>query len=159
MVRYGDDITLYGDNLQDWRDWIVTLENDEPLLRWAIRLRQNAIMLSMPFYLLGRIVGIPMTFITNLTFGIAAIPFKLLESLAMTVVMGTSRHWPQSSSSRPLLLLIGPPAAATAMLIGSIPPAEPDVRETKEVLYQLWPLGQRRLEWIAERGNGAPKTD
>jgi hypothetical protein len=55
------------------------------------------------------------------------------------------------------LLLIGPPIVALAVImISLIPDMNVDIRDSRRLLCELWPLSHRRLQWIADRGTGQP---
>ena len=48
----------------------------------------------------------------------------------------------------------GPLITTLSMVVVSlIPDMNPDHKSARQILYELWPLSQTRLDWIAEHGN------
>lgn len=56
--------------------------------------------------------------------------------------------------ARPFLILPMPIVIVLSMILIHLIPQEPDIKQTKDVMVELWPLAERRLEWIATHGNG-----
>ena len=152
------DVSLYGESLQAWKDWVASLEDNEFLLRWAIRATKAAVLVSLPFWLIAQLISIPLTFISMIAFGHLFLPFHWLFVRPLTsFVVATSQLWTLAPATRPVLLLIGPLIVALAMVVISlVPDMNVDIRDARRSLCELWPLSQRRLQWIAERGTGRP---
>ena len=129
-MNYEMDISLYGDSLKQWNEWISSLQQQEWLIRWAMRANKVAITVSMPVWMIARVIGIPL------------------------MVLSSCNTWTRVPASRPILLLFVPIVVILSMILISLIPYEPDIRDTKHILCELWPLSQRRLEWIAAHGTG-----
>ena len=152
------DFSLYGDNLQAWRDWLASQEEHEWLLTWAIRANKAGIALSLPLWMLATLLSVPLSLLSMLTGGLLFWPFHwLLVRPLSFLVVGTSAVWPAVPPLRPLLLLTGPLLTSVSMVIISlIPDGNPDHQQARRILCELWPLSSRRLQWIAARGTGRP---
>ena len=148
------DISLYGDNLKEWRQWIESLKQDEWLTGWAIRATDVIVLLSMPFWIVARILGIPLMILDPLTGRLFGFPFRLATSTIMNLILWSSDLWTHSPASRPVLLVIQPVMIASSMFLINLAPEYPDYRMTQSILTELWPLSRRRLHWIEERGTG-----
>jgi hypothetical protein len=152
------DVSLYGESLRAWEEWVASLQGSEWLLAWAMRLNRAAIIISLPLWLTAQLISIPLTFISMLAFGHLFLPFHWLVVRPLTsLVLWTSELWTVAPAARPVFLLIGPPIVALAMImISLIPDMNVDIRDSRRFLCELWPLSQRRLQWIADRGTGQP---
>ena len=148
------DITLCGTSLEEWRQWVLLLRQQERLSNWAIGLNAGIVMLTLPLWMLARVIGVPLMLIDALTLRLAGVPFRLMSTTMQREVLWASDLWTQAPLLRPLLLAVQPVLTAAAMVLMSLAPEEPDIRETKLIMAQLWPLTASRLAWIAERGNG-----
>jgi hypothetical protein len=150
------DVGLYGESLQAWKEWVASLQGSERLLAWAMRLNRAAVTISLPFWLVAHLISIPLTFISMLAFGHLFLPFHWLVVRPLTsLVLWTSEVWTAAPAARPVLLLMGPLIVVLAMImISLIPDMNVDIRDSRRFLCELWPLSQRRLRWIAERGSG-----
>ena len=148
------DVSLYGDSLKEWRQWVESLERQEWLTRWAIRANKGIVAISMPFWMASRIIGIPLMFIDVVTLFWLGAPLRSGSSAMLHLVLWSSDLWIQTPALRPALLLIQPLLITTTMVLISVAPEEPDIRDTKYILSQLWPLSRSRLRWIAEHGSG-----
>jgi hypothetical protein len=152
------DVSLYGESLRAWEEWVASLQGGEWLLAWAMRLNRAAIIISLPLWLTAQLISIPLTFISMLAFGHLFLPFHWLAVRPLTcLVLWTSELCRVAPAARPVLLLIGPPIVALAMImISLIPDMNVDIRNSRRFLCELWPLSQRRLQWIADLGTGQP---
>jgi hypothetical protein len=148
------DITLYGDSLKEWKEWASSLKQQERLLPLAILLSKVFVYGSMPLWVIALLIGIPFMFLDMLTFRLLSAPLRALLSLLLALVRSSSETWAKSPFARPFLILSMPIIVALAMILIYLIPHESDVRQTKNVLCELWPLSERRLQWIATRGNG-----
>ena len=148
------DISLYGDSLKQWNEWVSSLQQQEWLVRWAIRVNRVAVAVSMPIWMIARVIGIPLQFIDLVTFRIFTAPLRILLWPILGLVLSSCSIWVRVPVTRLILLLLVPIAIALAMILISLIPYEPDIRDTKYILCQLWPLSQRRMEWIAAHGTG-----
>ena len=150
------DVTLYGQSLGTWREWIATLERQEWLLGWAIRANRAAVMISLPLWMIAAVLSVPLTVLAILTGGLLFWPFHWLMIRPLTfLVVWTSDLWTAIPVLRPALLLIGPPLAALGLIaLHLIPDGNVDIKHARQVLCELWPLSRRRLSWIAEYGTG-----
>lgn len=150
------DVSLYAESLASWNEWVASLQRDEWLLGWAMRLNRAALVASLPFWLIAQLISIPLTFISMLAFGHLFLPFHWMLVRPLTsLVLWTSDLWTEVPAARPVLLLVGPLLVALGMVIISlIPDMNVDIRDSRRFLCELWPLSRRRLQWIAERGNG-----
>ena len=150
------DVGLYGESLQAWKERVASLRGSEWLLGWALRLNRAAVIISLPLWLVAHLISIPLTFISFLAFGHLFLPFHWLVVRPLaSLVLWTSKVWTIAPAARPVLLLIGPPIVALAMImISLIPDMNVDIRDSRRFLCELWPLSHRRLQWIAERGSG-----
>lgn len=150
------DVTLYGDSLQSWREWVKTLEGQEWLLRWAIRANKAVVMFSLPLWMIASILSVLLTPLVILASGLLFWPFHLLMIRPLTfLVIWSSELWMVIPFVRPVLLLIGPILAAfTLIAVHLVPDMNVDYKEARQVLCELWPLSRRRLNWIAEHGTG-----
>jgi len=150
------DVSLHGDSLEAWEAWVASLQGSEWLLVWAMRLNRAVVIISLPFWLIAQLISIPLTFISILAFGHLFLPFHWLVVRPLTyLVVWTSEIWTAAPAARPVLLLVGPLLVAVAMImISLIPDMNADIRDSRRFLCELWPLSQRRLWWIAERGSG-----
>ena len=155
------DVSLYGDNLQAWNEWVTSLKDSEWLLRWALRVTKAAVVVTLPLWLLAQLISIPLTFISMIAFGHLFLPLHWLLVRPLTFfVVSTSALWAAAPLARPVLLLLGPMTVAFAMIVISlVPDMNADIRDARRFLCELWPLTDRRLQWIAERGTGRPTTD
>jgi len=154
------DVGLYGESLQAWEEWVASLRDGEWLLGWALRLNRAAVIISLPLWLIAQLISVSLTFISILAFGHLFLPFHWLVVRPLTsLVLWTSKLWTLAPAARPVLLLIGPPIVALAMImISLIPDMNADIRDSRRFLCELWPLSHRRLQWIAERGSGRTAT-
>lgn len=148
------DISLYGDSLKQWNEWVSSLQQQEWLLRWTIRVNKAIIYVSMPVWMVARFVGILIQFIDLITFRLFTVPLRILLWLILGFILSSCNIWTRAPAARPVLLMFVPMAVALAMVLISLISDEPDIRDTKYILCQLWPLSQRRLEWIAAHGTG-----
>jgi hypothetical protein len=150
------DVGLYGESLQAWKERVASLRGSEWLLGWALRFNRAAVIISLPLWLVAHLISIPLTFISFLAFGHLFLPFHWLVVRPLaSLVLWTSKVWTIAPAARPVLLLIGPPIVALAMImISLIPDMNVDIRDSRRFLCELWPLSHRRLQWIAERGSG-----
>jgi len=123
-----------------------------------MRLNRAAIIISLPLWSIAALISIPLTFISILAFGHLFLPFHWLVVRPLTsLVLWTSQLWTVAPTARPVLLLIGPPVVALAVImISLIPDMNVDIRDSRRLLCELWPLSHRRLQWIADRGTGHP---
>ena len=149
------DYSLYRENLQAWRDWLALQEKQVWLLTWAIRANRAAITVSMPLWPLATVISVPLGFVAILTGGLVFWPFHWFLIRPLTfLVLSTSRLWWTIRPLRPALLLEGPLITTVSMVVVSlIPDMNPDHKDARQILYELWPLSQPRLDWIAEHGN------
>ena len=150
------DFTLYGDSLQAWKEWLASQEEQEWLLSWGIRANRAAVMVSVPLWILARLIGVPLALLSLITMGLVFWPFHWLLIRPLTfLVTATSEVWAALPAVRPLLIILGPMLAVIGMVVISlIPDGNPDHQSARLVLCELWPLTSRRLQWIAQRGNG-----
>lgn len=152
------DISLYGDSLKQWNEWVSVLQRQEWLLRWAMRVNKAVIAISMPLWMLARIIGIPIQLILGpidlVTFGLLLAPLRILLWPIFELVLSSCGIWTRVPAIRPILLLFVPIAVVASMILISLIPYESDIRDTKYILCELWPLSQRRLEWINAHGTG-----
>jgi hypothetical protein len=148
------DITLYGDSLKEWKEWVSSLKQQERLLPLAILLNKVFVYGSMPLWVIALLIGIPFMFLHILTLRLLSAPLRALLLLLLALVRSSSEIWAKSPVARPFLILSMPIIVALAMILIYLIPHESDVRQTKNVLCELWPLSERRLQWIATRGNG-----
>lgn len=148
------DITLYGDSLKAWKEWAVSLEKKEPLLGLAIIVTKVSASGSMPLWLIAVIIGLPLTFLDILTLHLFCAPLRVLIAPLIAWVRTSSDFWARSPVARPFLILPMPIVIVLSMILIHLIPQEPDIKQTKDVLVELWPLTERRLEWIATHGNG-----
>lgn len=152
------DITLYSESLKAWREWLESAKQEEWLLRWGMLANRVAVIGSLPLWMLATILSIPLTLVYFLTFGL---PFLLLNTLVLNPLIAlvglTSRLWEAMPPVRPVLLIVGPFIVVLAMIFVSLLPAETDRREAERVYFELWPLSQRRMRWIAMHGTGKPE--
>ncbi len=148
------DISLYGDSLKQWNEWVSSLQQQEWLVRWAMRVNKVAITVSLPVWMIARVIGIPLQFIDVITFRLFTAPLRILLWPIMGLVLSSCNIWTRMPASRPILLLFMPIAVILSMILISLIPYEPDIRDIKYILCELWPLSQRRLEWIAAHGTG-----
>ncbi len=149
------DYSLYRENLQAWGDWLALQEKQVWLLTWAIRANRAAFTVSMPLWLLATVISLPLGFVAIVTGGLVFWPFHWLLIRPLTfLVLSTSRLWWAIRPLRPALLLEGPLITAVSMVVVSlIPDMNPDHKSARQLLYELWPLSQPRIDWIAEHGN------
>lgn len=152
----GVDVTLYGESLQAWREWLAAQEKDEWLLTWAVRANKAALIISLPLWGLAALISVPLTLLAMLTVGLVFWPFHWLVIRPLTLlVLWTSDLWMAVPVVRPGLLLIGPPLAALSLVaLHLIPDGNVDIKHARQVLAELWPLSRWRLHWIAEHGTG-----
>lgn len=148
------DISLYGASLEEWRHWVTQLKRQEWLTGWAIRANKIVVAISMPFWMTARILGIPLMFIDLLTFRLLMAPLRLALAPIFSLVLWSSGLWTRTSASRPMLLIVQPLIITPAMVLISLVPEDSDIRDTKYILCELWPLSRRRLQWIEEHGTG-----
>ncbi len=153
-MNYEMDISLYGDSLKQWNEWISSLQQQEWLIRWAMRANKVAITVSMPVWMIARVIGIPLMFIDIITWRLFTAPLRIVLWPIMALVLSSCNTWTRVPASRPILLLFVPIVVILSMILISLIPYEPDIRDTKHILCELWPLSQRRLEWIAAHGTG-----
>lgn len=151
------DITLYGDSLKEWRSWEAELQQQEWLTGWARLANKIVVAISLPFVIVARIIGIPLMLIDLLTFRLLTAPLRLILTLIFNLVLWSSGLWTRTPSSRPVLIIIQPLLIASTMVLIALTPQESDIRDTQNILCELWPLSRRRLDWIAERGSGKPQ--
>ena len=145
-------LSLSGDNLAAWRDHIAAMQETEWLLSLAIVANKTAVVISAPFWLVARLVGIPLLLLGVMTGGAIHYPFRLMLWPAFGTVLWTSGLWGAVLFARPVLLVVGPLSVAVTMVLASLFPEEPDIRDTKTNLCELWPLSRRRLAWVREYG-------
>jgi hypothetical protein len=150
------DVTLYGESLRAWGQWVAGLEREERLLRWATRANRAAVMISLPLWMIAAVLSIPLTLPAILTGGLLFWPLHWLVIRPLTfLVVWTSDLWTAIPVLRPALLFIGPPLAALGLIaLHLIPDGNVDIKHARQVLCELWPLSYRRLRWIAEYGTG-----
>ena len=150
------DVSLYGESLQAWREWVAALRQKEWLLRWAMWANKAAVVISLPFWMIAAVISIPLTFVSFLAFGHLFLPFHWLLVRPLTaLVLWTSHLWALVPAVRPVFLVLGPFIVALAMIVISlIPDMNSDFRDARRFLCELWPLSQRRLQWVAEHGTG-----
>ncbi len=121
---------------------------------WARLGNKIIVAISLPFVLVARIIGIPLMFIDLLTFRLLTAPLRLILALIFNLVLWSSGLWTRTPSSRPALIIIQPLLISLTMVLIALTPQESDIRDTQNILCELWPLSRRRLDWIAERGSG-----
>jgi len=148
------DIALYGDSLREWREWVSSLKKQEWLLPLAILLNKVLVYGSMPLWALATLIGPPFMSLDLLTSRLLSAPLRAVLFLLFGSVRHSSKLWTEAPAARPLLLLFTPIIVALAIILMYLIPHESDARDTKHILCELWPLTERRLEWIATRGNG-----
>jgi len=156
--NYGQevDVTLSGDSLQGWKEWLATQEKHEWLLTWAMSANKAAVTITLPLWMVARLISLPLSLLSLLTAGLLFWPFHwLLIRPGTFLVLLTSDMWAAMPVLRPLLLVLGPFLAVIGMVVVSlIPDGNPDHQGARLILCELWPLSRRRLEWIAEHGIG-----
>ncbi len=177
------DISLYRDSLRQWKERVSSLRQQEWLLPSAMRVNKAAIVVSMPACAIARIIGIPLQFLDLIVVvlrmrifqysvkvrksppkaeAIALLflipwvtaPLRILLWPLMCLVLDSCNVWVRVPATRPILLLFMPVVVILAMILISLIPYEPDIREVKYRLCELWPLSQRRLNWIDTYGSG-----
>ena len=158
-IRYGDDISLYGESLAAWKEWVGSLQQTEWLLRWARRANRAGVTISTPFWLAAAVLLVPMTILDALTLQLPLMPLRWLLDFELKLLLSTGSLWESAPGTRPLMLLIGPSLSASALVLVHLIPHEGDVRADKCALCELWPLSLRRLRWIEQRGNGKATAD
>ncbi len=146
------DISLRGDNLEAWREHIAILKESEWLLSFALLANNAAVLFTTPFWMSARVIGIPLQLLGVITMGAIHYLFQMVLAPFWAVVLWTSGLWTTAPFARPFLLVVGPVNCALTMILVSLFPEHPDVRDSRIMLCELWPLSQRRLEWIKERG-------
>jgi hypothetical protein len=158
-IRYGDDISLYGESLAAWKEWVDSLQQTEWLLGWAQKANKAGVIISMPFWLAATVLLVPLTILDVLTLHLPLMPLRWLLDLELKFLLGTGSLWENAPGARPVLLLIGPTLSASALVLVHLIPHAGNERADKSALCELWPLSLRRLRWIQERGNGKPTGD
>jgi hypothetical protein len=148
------DITLYGDSLKGLKEWVSSLKREERLLGMATVVTKVSVYGSMPLWVIALLIGLPFMFLDLLTFRLLSAPLRLLLAPLLGWVHSSSEIWAKTPLARPFLILPMPIVIALAMILVYLIPHEPDIRQTKNVLVELWPLTERRLQWIATHGNG-----
>jgi len=148
------DIYLYGDSLKKWREWVSSRKQKESLLSFALNVNKATIKVSMPLWIVARVFGALFMFLELITFGVLSAPLRILLWPIFALVIGSCSVWVKVPVTRPLLLLLIPISVIIAMILISLIPYEPDIRQTNYILCELWPLSKRRLEWIETYGNG-----
>lgn len=148
------DVTLYGDSLREWKTWVASLKREENWLRVAMTTTKLSVLGSLPFSLLAVLLLLPLTFLDILTFHLFCAPLRMLLAPLIGWIRTSSALWPNSPFARPFLIMPTPIVILMSMVLINLIPQEADVRATRDALIELWPLTERRLEWIATRGNG-----
>ena len=151
------DISLYGDNLAAWKHAVAEVRSREALLGAGQIVARAAVLLSSPFWLLATLFS---TVIGVLSVYAGGWPARLLRPLhwllarpAMMLVVVLERSWLRLPGLRPSLLLVALPLLPLAMVSGALVPASSEARTNKQMLCELWPLGERRLYWLQRYGN------
>lgn len=144
------DISLRGDNLEAWRKHIATLKESEWLLSFALLANNAAVLATIPLRLSARVMGFPLQLLGIITMGAIHYLFQIVLAPFWALVLWTSGLWSSAPFARPFLLVVGPASAALTLILVSLFPEQPDVRDSKILLCELWPLSQRRLAWIRE---------
>lgn len=154
------DYSLRGDSLADWNGWLDAQRSTEWLLSIGIAANRVAATVSLPFWMLATLIRVPLSVLSMVTGGLLFWPFHtLLVRPLMFLALTTSQLWSAVPPARPLLIVFGPLLTMLSMtVISLIPDGNPDHLSARMMLIELWPLSSRRLEWIAERGTGAPAT-
>lgn len=155
--EYGNqiDVSLRGDNLEAWREHIAVLKESEWLLSSGLHANNAAVLLTTPFLMSARVIGIPLQLLGVVTMGAIHYLFQLVLAPFWAMVLWTSGLWSSAPFARPFLLIVGPVNSGLTMILVSLFPEQPDVRDSRIMLCELWPLSQRRLAWIKERGRSS----
>ena len=148
------DYSLCEDSLAQWREWTGSLQQRELSLRVAIRVNKTVVAVSMPLWMLARIVGIPLMFIDMLTLRFFTLPLRVALIPLYGTVLRSSAAWDHAGVMKLALLIVGPSAVGLSMILISLIPQEPDIRDAKYIMCELWPLSHHRLQWIEEHGSG-----
>jgi len=177
------DISLYGDSLKEWKEWVSSLRQQEWLLRWAMRVNKAVVIVSIPAVCIARVIGIPLQFLDLIAIALRpgilqyvmkvrrsppkaeamallffipwfTAPLRILLWPLLGLVLRSCNIWTRVPATRLILLVFVPIAVILSMILISLIPYEPDIREKKYRLCELWPLSQRRLGWIATYGTG-----
>ena len=146
------DISLRGDNIEAWRQYIAVLKESEWLLSYGLVANNAAVLFTTPIWMSARVIGIPFQLLGVITMGAIHYLFQMALIPFWVLVLWTSTLWSSAPFARPFLLVIGPVNSALTMILVSLFPEQPSVRDSRIMLCELWPLSQRRLEWIKERG-------
>ncbi len=149
------DISLRGDNLEAWREHIAMLKESEWLLSFALLANNAAVFFTTPLRMSARLIGIPLQLLGVITMGAIHYLFQMVLAPFWAVVLWTSGLWSSAPFARPFLLVVGPINSALTMILVSLLPEQPDVRDSKIMHCELWPLSQRRIAWIKERGRSS----
>ena len=153
------DVSLYGESLKAWREWVKTLESNERLTYFAIRANKIYITVSMPLWLIAQLIRLPLMLLDTLTMFLLGGPFRYLSLIFTTLGLASSGLWTKKGIARPLLLILQPILTPISMFLISLTPEEPDMHDTKSILCELWPLSQPRLNWLKERGSGRAEVE
>ncbi len=153
------DISLNGESLKRWNEWVLALKKQEWLLSWAINVNRAIKYIAIPIWMAARIIGIPLTFIDMISLRLITIPFRAILVQTQNFVIRTSIIWERMPMTRPALIIIYPIVFVIYSTLASLIPYEPDVRNTKYLLAELWPLSSRRIGWIEKRGNDEPVSE
>ena len=100
-IRYGDDISLYGESLAAWREWVASLRQTEWLLGWAQRANKAGVIISMPFWLAAVVLLAPMTILDALILQLPLMPLSWLLDLELKLLLTISALWESAPGARP----------------------------------------------------------
>ena len=150
------DPTLRGSSLEGWQEWLESEKAREWGLKSALALNGAAVKVFMPLWMLATLLRVPLSLLSIVTVGLLFWPFHWLIVRPITAgAVVSSALWANVPLLRPVLLLVNPIASATAMtLVSLIPDGNPDHLTGRLILFELWPLTERRLTWIAAHGHG-----
>ncbi|MQF87945.1 MAG: hypothetical protein FI737_02485 [SAR202 cluster bacterium] len=141
-------VSLEGDDLKRWDDYIAELREQGGLLNAAIKLNDVAVAIATPVVPVFRMAGLPLRVLGTIAFGAVNVIFRLLMIPFFAVVLSTSTFWDAAPRARILLLLITPVFVIVSLWLLALFPENPEIRDAKTSLCKLWPLSRKRLEWI-----------
>ena len=152
------DVSLYGAQLQAWRDWVEDIRARDFWLWVALFMTRVTVALALPVGLVGALVSIPFRMLARLTDGRSTLlltPLRLvLLEPSLIALVATSRWWRRRNPLRPLSILLMPVPLFLALVLTGLIPDDADARTNRQLLCQIWPLTEHRLLWLDTYGNG-----
>lgn len=151
------DVSLYGEQLQAWRDWVEESRSRNFWLWVALFTTKVTVALALPLGLVAALLSIPFRMLATLTDGRSNLLFAPLHagllrpSLRALVVLS---HWWRHSKLRPLLIPLAPVVLIVTLVLSALIPDDADARTNRQLLCQIWPLTEHRLLWLDLYGSG-----